>query len=238
VTERTKLCVALDSADATEIRRLAAATAGAVDLYKIGLTAFVANGPDLVRELAELKPVFLDLKLHDIPAQVAGAVRAAAATGAKYVTVHAAGGREMIAAAADAAGGRVDILAVTILTSLDDRALDQVGVGGPLPAAVSRLADLAVRAGATGLVCSPLEVATLRRATGPRDGGGVTLVVPGIRASGDSPDDQKRTLSAREASVAGADIVVVGRPITSASDPGAAARDIAGELELAIGAGA
>ena len=236
MSPRTRLCVALDSADPSEIRRIASATSASVDMYKTGLTAFAGNGPEIVTELAAMKPVFLDLKLHDIPVQVAGAVAAAIDTGATLITVHASGGPAMIAAAVEAAAGRVEVLAVTILTSLDDAALAGIGIAGPTPEAVARLATLAVSAGADGLVCSPLEVGSLRTRFGSSDDGGPTLVVPGIRPGHDHHDDQRRTLSAREASGAGADVIVVGRPITAASDPGAAARAIAQELEESAGA--
>ena len=217
------LCVALDAADPVANRDIAAAVAPHAGVLKIGLTAFVAGGASLVAEIATLRPVFLDLKLHDIPAQVAGAVRSAAATGASLVTIHASGGPEMVGRATEAAEGRVTILAVTILTSLDDDDLDRIGMAGPPEKAVLRLAEMALEAGAPGLVCSPHEVAHLRRRFGPRSEGGPLLVVPGIRPQG-AGDDQKRTLGPSEALEAGADLIVVGRPITEAADPAAAAR--------------
>lgn len=219
------LCVALDSPDTAANRAVGAAVAPHAGVLKVGLTAYVAGGTALVGELAALRPVFLDLKLHDIPAQVAGAVTAAAETGASLLTVHASGGPEMIRAAVGAAGGRVTILAVTVLTSLDDDDLDRIGMEGPPEKAVLKLAELALDHGAPGLVCSPREVAHLRERFGPRSQGGPLLVVPGIRPQA-AGDDQKRTLSPREALDAGADLLVIGRPITEASDPSAAARDI------------
>ena len=220
------ICVALDFDEPARVREVASATSDHVGIFKIGLTAYTSGGPALVRELAAQHPVFLDLKFHDIPAQVGGAIRAAAATGAMYATVHASGGPAMIAAAVDAAGHSVTILAVTVLTSLDDHALDAIGMKGPSGDAVPRLAGLALAAGADGLVCSPLEVAALRREFGARRDGGPLLVVPGIRSAGESQGDQKRTMSATEALDAGADVIVVGRPITAAPDPASAARSL------------
>lgn len=218
------ICVALDFDDPARVRAIASATSAHVGIFKIGLTAYAAGGPALVHELAAQHPVFLDLKFHDIPAQVQGAVRAAAATGAMYTTVHASGGPAMIAAAVDAAGHSLTVLAVTVLTSLDDGALDAIGIRGPSRDAVVRLAGLALAAGAEGLVCSPMEVATLRSEFGARRDGGPFLVVPGIRAPGEAAGDQRRTMAAAEALAAGADVIVVGRPITAAPDPADAAR--------------
>ena len=173
--------------------------------------------------------MFLDLKLHDIPQQVSGAVRAAEQTGASLLTIHAAGGAEMVRAATEAAEN-VTILAVTVLTSLDDESLSDIGMSGPAEKAVLRLAELALENGAGGLVCSPLEVGALRNRFGARSDGGPLLVVPGIRPGGSDAGDQKRTLAPRDAVDRGADLIVVGRPITGASDPAAAARSIAEEL--------
>ncbi|HEV2754533.1 MAG TPA: orotidine-5'-phosphate decarboxylase [Actinomycetota bacterium] len=224
------VCVALDFDDPERIRTVAAATSEHVGVFKIGLTAFASAGPGIVEELSARLPVFLDLKFHDIPAQVQGAVRAAARTGARYTTVHASGGTAMIGAAVEAAGESLTVLAVTVLTSLDDEALDDIGLRGPSRDAVLRLAGVALGAGAPGLVCSPREVAALREAFGTRAGGGPLLVVPGIRGSGEAAGDQKRTTSATEALAAGADLIVVGRPITAAPDPGAAAAALHAEI--------
>jgi orotidine-5'-phosphate decarboxylase len=224
------VCVALDFDDPDKVHAIADATRDHVGVFKIGLTAYASGGPGIVSDLAAVHPVFLDLKFHDIPAQVAGAVRAAAATGALYTTVHASGGPAMIAAAVEAAGHSLTVLAVTVLTSLDDHALDAIGVAGPPRDAVLRLAGLALAAGADGLVCSPHEVAALRGEFGDRLDGGPLLVVPGIRSAGEALSDQKRTLSATEALAAGADLVVVGRPITAAPDPAAAAQALLAEI--------
>lgn len=219
---RSPLCIALDSSDPRANERIARLTEPHAGMFKVGLTSFIAEGHAAVELLAARRPVFLDLKLHDIPVQVAGAVRAARTSGASLTTVHAAGGGPMMRAAIEAAGDELGILAVTLLTSLDDASLDEIGLAGPAEKAVLRLAELAVETGVEGLVCSPHEVATLRTRFGPRADGGPLLVVPGIR-SGGGADDQRRTMGAAEAHAAGADVLVVGRPISEAADPAAAA---------------
>src|SRR5574341_1016488 len=186
---RARLCAALDFPSWREAEAFARAVAPAVGMLKLGLELFAAEGPAAVRAAAALGlPVFLDLKLHDIPNTVAGAVRSAAATGAALLTVHASGGPRMVRAAVRGAGGKVRILAVTVLTSLDGAALERIGLAGPPEAAVVRLAKLAVDAGAGGLVCSPHEVAAVRAAVGP----GPLLVVPGVRPAGAAVGDQAR----------------------------------------------
>ena len=224
-----KLCLALDSRNEKTAERLADVTAEHVDILKIGLTTFTAFGPRVVERLAGVRPVFLDLKLHDIPAQVAGAVEAVAATGASFATVHASGGQAMLESAAEASPDSLTLLAVTVLTSLDDADLAAIGSADAADKAVLRLADLALRSGVPGLVCSPKEVGDLRTRYGARPDGPV-LVVPGIRPRESAADDQRRTLTPGEAARAGADILVVGRPITGASDPAAAARAIKEEI--------
>jgi orotidine-5'-phosphate decarboxylase len=205
----------------------ARAVAPAVGMLKVGLELFAAEGPAAVRAAAALgRPVFLDLKLHDIPNTVEGAARTAAASGAALLTVHASGGAEMVRAAVRGAGGRVRILAVTVLTSLDAEALRAVGLEGPPEAAVVRLARLAAGAGAGGLVCSPHEVGAVRAAVGP----GPLLVVPGVRPPGAAKGDQARVATPAEAVAAGADVIVLGRPLRDAADPAQAAREIAATL--------
>jgi orotidine-5'-phosphate decarboxylase len=222
-----RICAALDFGSWARAEPFARAVAPAVGLLKVGLELFVAEGPAVVRAAAVLgRPVFLDLKLHDIPNTVEGAARSAAASGAALLTVHASGGAEMIRAAVRGAGGRVRVLAVTVLTSLDAAALDEVGLDGPPDAAVVRLARLAVGAGAGGLVCSPQEVAQVRAAVGPAP----LLVVPGVRPPGAARGDQSRVATPAEAVSAGADVIVVGRPLRDAADPVAAARAIAASL--------
>ncbi len=224
-----KLIVALDTTDLTRAQAWAAATAPHVGLFKLGLEFFLANGAAGIRAIAG-RPVFLDLKLHDIPNTVAGGVRAVLDLRPKMLTIHAAGGAAMIEAArqaADTAGPeRPMILAVTVLTSLDAAALAATGVAASPADQVLRLARLALSAGADALVCSPLEVAMLRDVLGA----GVKLIVPGIRPAGAVAGDQARTMTPGEAVAAGANWIVVGRPITGAADPAAAAAAIAGSF--------
>jgi orotidine-5'-phosphate decarboxylase len=212
------ICLALDSADPVALRHLADQTRAHVGVFKIGLTAFAGAGPGIVASLSTARPVFVDLKIHDIPAQVAGTVGALAGLGASYTTVHALGGEAMIRAAVEA-GGSVAVLAVTVLTSMDDDMLAAVGVAGPAESAVLRLAAVALDAGAHGLVCSAHEVEAVRAAFGTEP----LLVVPGIRPAGATADDQRRVATPAEALESGADLVVVGRPVTGAPDPAAAA---------------
>lgn len=219
------ICVALDLSDRAEIMALVEALDTSIGTLKVGLTAFTSCGPELVSELAQTADVFLDLKLHDIPVQVAGAVAAAEALGPRFLTVHASGGRAMLEAAAEAAD-EMEILAVTVLTSLGGEDLSDIGMDGSASDQVARLAELALSAGAHGLVCSPLEVEMLRARFGPVSAGGPVLVVPGIRPQGSAQGDQRRTMTPSEALRAGADHIVIGRPITEAPDPLAAARAI------------
>jgi orotidine-5'-phosphate decarboxylase len=224
-----KLIVALDTADANEARVWAEAVAPSAGLLKVGLEFFLANGAEGFKAIAGA-PIFLDLKLHDIPNTVAGGVRAVLPLRPRMLTIHASGGSAMIRAAHQAAGvaatDRPMILAVTVLTSLDQTDLVAVGVAATPAEQVMRLARLAIEAGADGLVCSPLEVAMLRQALGPA----VKLVVPGIRPEGVASGDQARTMTPAAAIAAGADWIVVGRPITGARDPGMAAADIAADI--------
>jgi orotidine-5'-phosphate decarboxylase len=227
MSHRDRLCAALDFPSWTAAEPFARSVAPEVGLLKVGLELFAAEGPDAVRAAAALgRPVFLDLKLHDIPNTVEGAARSAAASGASLLTVHASGGPEMIRAAVRGAGPALGILAVTVLTSLDSAALARIGLAGPPADAVVRLACLAVEAGARGLVCSPLEVAAVRAAVGA----GPLLVVPGVRPAGSARGDQARVATPQEAVRAGADVLVLGRPLREAADPAAAARAIAQSL--------
>lgn len=222
-----RICAALDFPALAEAERWARAVAPHVGMLKVGLELFAAAGPDAVRAIAALgRPVFLDLKLHDIPNTVEGAARSAAATGAKLLTVHAAGGAAMVKAAVKGAGPGVRVLAVTVLTSIDGDTLKQIGLCGPPEAAVLRLARLAVEAGAGGLVCSPQEVKAVRAAVGP----GPLLVVPGVRPAGAAAGDQARVATPAVAVADGADVIVVGRPLRDAPDPVEAAQRIAGEI--------
>jgi len=224
---RERICAAVDAPSWADGEAFARAVAPEVGILKVGLELFAAEGPAVVRAVAALgRPVFLDLKLHDIPNTVEGAARSAARSGASLLTVHAAGGAEMVASAVRGAGPGVRVLAVTVLTSLDDAALAAIGLSGPPEAAVVRLARLAVRAGAGGLVCSPHEVAAVRAAVGK----GPLLVVPGVRPPGADRGDQARVATPAEAVRSGADVVVIGRPLARAPDPAAAARAIAATL--------
>ena len=228
MTAAERICAALDFPALPEAERFARQVAPQVGMLKVGLELFAAEGPAAVRVLAALgRPVFLDLKLHDIPNTVEGAARSAAASGARLLTVHAAGGPEMVAAAVRGAGPGVRVLAVTVLTSLNAAVLEAVGLAGPPQEAVVRLARLAVGAGAGGLVCSPLEVRAVRAAVGPEP----LLVVPGIRPAGAAAGDQARVATPAAAVRDGADVIVVGRPLREGGDPAGAARRIAAELE-------
>jgi orotidine-5'-phosphate decarboxylase len=221
-----RLIVALDTVDAGRARLWANAVSPHAGLLKLGLEFFLANGAHGFASIVGA-PIFLDLKLHDIPNTVAGGVRAVLPLKPRMLTIHAAGGSAMIRAAHEAAAtagpDRPMILAVTVLTSLGQDDLKAIGVAASPPEQVLRLGRLAVEAGVDGLVCSPLEVAMLRQALGPA----VKLVVPGIRPEGSAVGDQARTMTPAQAVAAGADWIVVGRPITGASDPGAAAAAIA-----------
>ena len=224
---------ALDRPDLDGALALGRSLVGAVDGLKVGLEFVTANGPDGVRRIVDIGlPVFLDLKFHDIPNTVARAVRAAGSLGIAMLTLHVAGGPAMLCAAVAAARG-LDappwLLGVTVLTSVDDRDLAAIGVGGSAADQVLRLADLGQAAGLDGVICSPHEIETLRR----RLGGAFKLVVPGIRPHGSATDDQKRTMSPKEAATLGADALVIGRPITQAGDPRAAARAIRAEIAAA-----
>jgi orotidine-5'-phosphate decarboxylase len=224
---RERLIFALDRSDRSEILRLADAIGDSVGWMKVGLQAFVSNGPPLVRELRERGPrIFLDLKFHDIPNTAANAVSAALAAGADMTNVHAAGGAAMLAASSAAAGDQLILLGVTILTSLSDEELPAIGLNGDARSNVVRLARLCAANGLQGVVASPQEIEAIREACGER----FVIVTPGIRGANDAADDQKRTLTAGEAVRRGASYIVVGRPITSAADPRAAAERIVAEL--------
>ena len=227
MTQPAPIAVALDAPDLETAARWAGLVTPHVSTVKVGLELYLRYGPGIVASIrgASGVRVFLDLKLHDIPATVAGAARAVARLHPDVLTVHAAGGPEVIRAATAAAPDTM-IAGVTVLTSLGPADLKSIGVKGPLRDAVRRLAVLAVGAGARGLVCSPREVAVVRAEVGPD----VTLITPGVRPAGTDAHDQARTATPEEALRAGADLLVIGRPITSAPDPGAAAAAIAAPL--------
>ncbi len=224
------IAVALDAPSLDTAARWAGLVTPHVSTVKIGLELYLRYGPSAVASVrgASGVRVFLDLKLHDIPATVAGAARAVARLRPSMLTVHAAAGAAAIRAAADAAPA-VMIVGVTVLTSLGDDDLTAVGLAGPASDAARRLAMLAVGAGASGLVCSPREAAAVRAEVGPD----ITLITPGVRPAGAEAHDQARVATPEEALRAGADLLVIGRPITGAADPGAAAAALAASLRRA-----
>jgi len=227
VNKPAPIAVALDAPNLEIASKWAGLVTPHVSTVKIGLELYLRYGPEVVASIrgASGVQIFLDLKLHDIPATVASAVRAVARLRPQLVTVHAAGGPAMIRAAVEAAPG-TPIAAVTALTSLSSEDLDRIGVPGGTADWVLRLAALAVEAGTSGLVCSPREVAAVRDEVGP----GITLITPGVRPAGTDAHDQARVATPEEALSAGADLLVIGRAITGAPDPGAAAAAIAASL--------
>jgi orotidine-5'-phosphate decarboxylase len=226
---RDRLIVALDVPKADAARALVERLAGRVGMFKVGSQVFTAAGPALVQEIvARGEKVFLDLKFHDIPNTVAGAVASASRLGVSLVDVHGLGGRAMVEAAVGALPAMATrLLAITILTSHDDDTLDEIGVNGTMLDSVRRLAVLAKEAGADGVVASPHEVALIREACGSD----FLIVTPGIRPAGSARGDQARAATPGAALAAGADYLVVGRPITEAPDPATAADAIVREME-------
>ena len=229
-----QLIVALDVDTAADALALADRLRGVAGGFKVGNRLFTSHGPAFVSDLVSRGDrVFLDLKYHDIPNTVAGAVAAATRLGVWMVNVHASGGVAMMRAARDAAAEESArrsrpaplVIAVTMLTSLSQDSMTEIGIAGPLPAEVERLAALAQSAGLDGVVASPQEIGLIRARCGPA----FQIVTPGIRGAADSKGDQSRTLSAAEALAAGASYLVVGRPIIAAADPRRAAETIASE---------
>jgi orotidine-5'-phosphate decarboxylase len=222
-----KIIVALDVPTTKEALRLISLLSDDVGLFKIGLQNYTAEGPALIRPISFLGPkVFLDLKLHDIPNTVAKAVEAAGKLGVRMLTIHLSGGSEMIRAAVAARSADMLLLGVTVLTSSTDETLAETGVTAKTSDQVLRLARLGVANGIDGLVASPHEARMLRAAFGDK----IKIVTPGIRPVGSAPGDQKRFATPREAIDAGADYLVIGRPITAAADPKAAVRSVENEL--------
>jgi orotidine-5'-phosphate decarboxylase len=231
----SRVIFALDLPSLDRARAMAMAVREAVGLFKVGLELFVESGPKATAIGEETgRPIFLDLKLHDIPETVERAVARASALGVAMLTVHASGGPAMLKRAVDRAraeGNGLGIVAVTVLTSLDDRDLVALGVSGDVGAHAQNLARMAWQEGVRSFVCSPHEAARLRKSLGAE----ATLITPGVRASASgAPDDQKRTLSAGDAIRQGADWVVVGRPIRDAADPLSAAKALQREVDQAL----
>ncbi len=230
LSARDRLIVALDVSSAQEARAIVAAIGSSVGIFKVGKQLFTAEGPGLIRDLvASGRKVFLDLKFHDIPNTVAGAVSEAAKLNVSMLTVHASGGTKMLKVAAEAASQSASnplVLAVTVLTSLNEADLQEQGITDGVQAHVLRLAGLALQARCGGIVASAQEAAHLRQTLGT----GFAIVTPGVRPAGADVGDQARVVTPKAALEAGASHIVVGRPITAASDPGKAAAAILSEL--------
>jgi orotidine-5'-phosphate decarboxylase len=229
---RERLIVALDVSSAAAARTIVAAVGDSAFTYKVGMQLFTAEGPGVVRDLVSSgRRVFLDLKYHDIPTTVAAAVREAAQLGVSMLTVHGSGGAKMLRAASDAANSidpSIIVLAVTVLTSMDDTDLERIGVRARAVDQVMRLTALATLGGCRGVVASALEAPELRRELGPE----FEIVTPGVRPAGTGLGDQVRVVTPAEAIAAGATRIVVGRPITAASDPAAEARAILSQISM------
>ena len=227
---RQQLIIALDVGSSSAAQKIVAAVGDSALTYKVGMQLYTAEGPQVVRDLvASGRRVFLDLKYHDIPNTVASAVREAAALRVSMLTVHASGGGKMLRAATEAARGvnpALMVLAVTVLTSLDDNDLDKVGVRGRVVDQVLRLAALAIADGCHGVVASAQEASELRSELGHE----FAIVTPGVRPAGAGHGDQVRVVTPAEAIAAGASHIVVGRPITAAVDPASEARAILGQI--------
>jgi len=230
---RSRLILALDVPDIAAGEAMLDRVAGHIGIVKVGLELFTACGPPAVKMVLDRGfEVFLDLKLHDIPATVAGAVRSARSLGAAMLTVHAGGGGPMLEAACESAGDELKILGVTLLTSMGEEDLPPVSIAGTPAEVVRKRAALAARAGCRGIVCSPKEVGTVREAAGPD----VSIITPGIRPAGADMGDQKRAATPASAIGDGSDYLVVGRPIRGADDPAAAADEICAQIAEAMGA--
>lgn len=228
---KRRLILALDVPNVESGKELLKRVEGEVGVVKVGLELFTAEGPAAVEAVKKMGyEVFLDLKLHDIPNTVKGAVRSARALGVSMLTLHAAGGEKMVSAAAEEAGKELMLLGVTLLTSMDVDDLEPVGILRDPAEVVRRRAALASKAGCSGIVCSPKETALVRQEVGPA----VSIVTPGIRPEDAAMGDQKRAATPETAIAAGADFLVVGRPITAANDPAKKAREIVDAIERAL----
>lgn len=233
---REHLIVALDVSSAAAAQRIVAAVGDSARTYKVGMQLYTAEGPRVVRDLvASGRRVFLDLKYHDIPSTVAAAVREAAGLGVSMLTVHALGGGRMLRRAAEAArqaNPSLQLLGVTVLTSMDDQDLEKVGIRGRVVDEASRLAALALANGCQGVVASALEASELRSELGEE----FVIVTPGVRPAGQDHGDQSRVVTPAEAIAAGSTYIVVGRPITGAPNPAEEARSILEQMSLAVSA--
>jgi len=216
---RDQVAIALDFPDAASALRMADTLGGEGLIYKLGLQLFIANGPQVIRGLKQRGArVFLDLKLHDIPNTVAGAVRSANFWDVDYLTIHLGGGRRMIEAACNAAASKLLLLGVSVLTSLDEEALHEMGVERKMEDQVLALAGMGIEAGIRGVVCSPVEAPLMRQVFGPN----LFLATPGVRPTGSDANDQVRVTTPQQALANGSSLLVIGRPITAAPDPRAA----------------
>lgn len=226
-TARDKIIVALDVASKKEAFDLVAQLKGDISFFKIGLQLYTAEGPEIVRTVRSMGArVFLDLKLHDIPNTVAKAVQSATNLDVQMLTIHLSGGSEMIRAAVGARSNDLLLLGVTVLTSVDEKALGELGISGRIDNHVARLARLGAANGIDGVVASPREIRILRDEFGDK----IKIVVPGIRPSWSQSGDQKRTMTPRQAIAAGADYLVIGRPITDQPNPREATAKILDEI--------
>jgi orotidine 5''-phosphate decarboxylase, subfamily 1 len=231
---KDKLIIALDVDTPAKALDLVKQLQSVAGMFKVGSQLFASGGPQIVRDILALgSKVFLDLKFHDIPHQVAGAARAAAELGVSLFTIHASGGSEMMRRAVEAASdaGETKVLAITVLTSIDAPVLSQIGVTSSPRDSVLRLMNLAKAAGVDGVVASPREIDTIRQAVPNPD---FLIVTPGIRPSNSESEDQKRVATPAAAIAAGASYIVVGRPITGASNPLAAANEVIGDMRTEL----
>ena len=230
ISPRERLIVALDVASAVEARRIVTSLGDSIQFYKVGMQLYTAEGPGVVRDLVMSgKKVFLDLKYHDIPNTVAAATREAAQLGVSMLTLHASGGTKMLRAAVDAAkqsDSKLAVLAVTVLTSMDENDLAETGIQDSIAEQAVRLGKIALSAGCAGVVSSAREVKALRASLGS----GFLAVTPGVRPAGAAHGDQARVVTPAEAIAAGATNIVVGRPITAAADPVLEAQKILQEI--------
>ena len=232
---RERLIVALDVSTAAAARKIVAAVGDSSFNFKVGMQLYTAEGPSIVRDLVQSgRRVFLDLKYHDIPNTVAGAVREAARLGVSMLTVHASGGAKMLRAAVEAqkaSDANLLVLAVTVLTSLNDDELSDLGLRGGVLDQVHKLSALALSNGCGGIVASALEAGSLRKEFGRKFGKDFAIVTPGVRPAGGDRGDQARVVTPAEAIAAGASHIVVGRPIAEAADPAAAAKAILEQMD-------